>query len=319
MAKSKSTLEFSTLLILLLIGCSFEVSGKGKLVDNSYNLLRLNLIASFIVPNFFPLDCDLLYLKEPRPSIVSHCNPYGAPGRLKLECQVQVPASVGSTVEILWFFRNTSNVTLLLGDVPSISIVLTANQTIKNEDVWNISSNVTISELMSPMHEGNFYCQVAVDGNIKSLSPSNDLCIGEIEDYLNEHPCTCTIVASQDTMKCAGNVDDVLSSSTLVPEGETTEAPTQLATSLPSDSSTSLPSGSSTSLPSDSSTSLPSDSSTSLFLSTMLTTGSPTLSLWIYILVAVAAVFGMIILVLVILSVGLCLKKNNGMGSFMGE
>ena len=151
--------------------------------------------------------------------------------------------------------------------------------------MWNISSSVTTSKLIYPMHEGNFYCQVTVDGNIESLSPSIDLYIGDQYIYLSEHPCT--LVISQDTIRCAGNVDDVLSSSTLVPEGETIEAPTQPATSLP--------------------------------LSTKLTTDSPAHNLWVYILVAITTVFGMIILVLVISIVGLCLKKKNGMDSFIGE
>ena len=149
-------------------------------------------------------------------------------------------------MEILWFFRNTSQATLHLTGTSFPPLQDVRNLSVLDGDVWRISSRVTLRHLISPRHQGIYFCQIALDGNIAYLSPSNALVVANEEDgrtdYLNSHPCYQLTV--QETLKCAGNISDVFSSTTSVTGGETPGEPTWPATSLhPDHSSSSLPSG----------------------------------------------------------------------------
>ena len=265
----------------------------------------MKLITNLHLFIFFK-DCDLQYLKEP-PSALFDCNPYSNSARLMLECQIQVPASVGSRVEILWFFRNTSQATLHLTGTSFPPLQDVRNLAILDGDVWRISSSVTLRHLISPRHQGIYFCQIALDGNIAFLSPSNALVVANEEDgrtdYLNSHPCYQLTV--QETLKCAGNISDVFSSTTSVTGGETPGEPTWPATSLhPDHSSSSLPSVSdlSTFLPPD----LPAPSG-STGVTQKESNQGPTQNQWVYYTIAV--LLGLMIVVLIIFCVGLCFIK----------
>ena len=144
---------------------------------------------------------------------------------------------------------------------------------------------ITFSSLSSPTHQGMYFCQVALDGNIALFSSSDGLLVEteEIGDYLNFHPCSDALFKR--TMKCAGNLS---SSTSLTTSALTSAAPLQHTTSAGPLQQTVASSPSTA------------DSSR----------GTPTLSLWVYVLVVIAAVFGMIIVVLTILCVVLYLKNK---------
>ena len=237
------------------------------------------------------------------------CNPYSSSASLMLECEVQVLASVGSSrVEIQWFFNDTTSQEILhITDTDSFpplsAISYLGNQTVVDGDMWTLSSRITFSSLSYLIHQGMYFCQVALDGNIALFSPSDGLLVEteEIGEYLNFHPCSDAL--SKHTMKCAGN----LSSSTSL----TTSVPTSAASPLHTTSTAPPLRTTSAASLQHTEASSPSTADSSR--------GTPTLSLWVYVLVAIAAVFGMIIVVLTILCVGLCLKKNKTTDSFKRE
>ena len=195
---------------------------------------------------------------------------------------MQVLASVGSSrVDIQWFFNDTTSQAILhITDTESFpplsAISYLGNQTVIDDDMWTLSSRITFSSLTSPTHQGMYVCQVALDGNIALFSPSDSLLIEseEVGEYLNFHPCSRMLF--KDTMKCAGNISSSSTSSST-----TLSLTTPISTLTTSVSTAAIP----------------------------IATTSSNISLTVYFPIAVAAMFGMIMVVLSIISVGLCLKK----------
>ncbi len=205
---------------------------------------------------------------------------------------MQVLASVGSSrVDIQWLFNDTTSQAILhITDTESFpplsAISYLGNQTVVDGDMRTLSSRITFSSLSSLIHQGVYFCQVALDGNIALFSPSDGLLVEteEIGDYLNFHPCSDALFKR--TMKCAGNLS---SSTSLTTSALMSAAPPQHTTSARPLQHTVASS--------------PSTADCSR--------GNPTLSLWAYVLVVIAAVFGMIIVVLTILCVVLYLKNKT--------
>ena len=255
------------------------------------------------------LVCDVSYLKEPFPSV--QCNPYSASSMFSLQCQVQAPAPVIPRLEILWFFTNTSVDTVQIS-----AATLTSFRSIENETGMSgqlLTSTINFGRFTNPIHAGGYFCRVALDGNTASFSASTvQTYTVETDTILNENPCGGANVHTRSVMMiCAGNISDSTTSGQVTESSTAIQQPTSAIIS-----STPLPS----SLPS-----LPPTSDASLGGSVGGTTisqpqtGRPALSLWVYVLVGVAAVFAMIIIVLTILCIGLCLKKNKTTDSFKRE
>ena len=233
-----------------------------------------------------------------------------------LECEVQVLASVGnSRVEIQWFFNDTTNQAILrITDTESFppvsAISYFRNQRIINGDVWTLfSSRITFSSLTSPTHQGIYFCQAALDGNIALFSPSNGLLVETEDEYLNFSPCSDALFKR--TMKCAGNLSSSPSLTTTVPTSatpplHTTSAAPPLRTTYatpPLHTTSAAPPLRTTSAapPLRTTSATPLQHTVASSPSTADSSrGNLTLSLWAYVLVVIAAVFGMIIVVLTI-------------------
>ncbi len=185
-----------------------------------------------------------------------------------------------------------------------------------NGELIELTSTITLGRFSDPIHAGRYYCQAQVDGATSSLTPSNALTFTASDSVFNLNPCGDSSGGmgledfTQASTKCAGSIS---SSTAFVPSSTVTPTSTSQ-------------SGHSTSTPVLSSvlaTSPTTDNIFSMDITTTVSIQSPggrvSLSLWVYVLVGVAAVFAMIILVLTILYNGLCLKKNKTTDSFKRE
>ena len=158
-----------------------------------------------------PLGCDVLYLKEPPPTI--QCNPYSVEARLVLECQVQIPATVGSRAKVIWLFQDSNQVKHQITDSAIFSPLFDNTQrTTVSGHAWLLYNSITLdgSAMKSQMHRGLYFCQVFLDGkNVTTLSPSSGLLVEDEDNgptyYLNQHPCLGEIQV-QNVMRCAGNI-----------------------------------------------------------------------------------------------------------------
>ena len=249
---------------------------------------------------FVSLGCDIMYLMEPLSSVP--CNPYeGDDSTFEIQCQVQAPTTVVSRLDLLWFFTNTSGDTVQISSDTFTSLdTITVTQNEASGDSLLLTSEISFKRFVSPTHAGSYFCRVSVSGAATSFSQSNSQTYDMETSAVINLSSTCDNYAdsfTQSVMRCAGNVT---------------------STGFPSDPSTNIdPSATSTAM---SPTPM---SDTGVFMS--MTTINPSqsdrslLNLWVYILVGVAAVFGFIIVLLVALCIGLCLKKNKTTDSFKRE
>ncbi len=200
---------------------------------------------------------------------------------------------------------------------PPLLSIASQNQTVMNGELIELTSTITLGRFSDPIHAGRYYCQAQVDKATSSLTPSNALTFTASDSVFNSNPCGDSSSMeledfTQASTRCAGSIS---SSTVFVPSSTVT--PT--STSQSGHSTSSPPAVLSSVL----ATSPTTDNIFSMDITTTVSIqslgGRPSLSLWVYVLVGVAAVFAMIILVLTILYIGLCLKKNKTTDSFKRE
>ncbi len=289
-------------LLVLLIAAT-----KGK--------LRLQKIYWYIMFSYYFSACDIWYMREPVSTV--QCNPFSGSSMFALQCVVQAPVSAGPRLDIVWFFTNTTGntVPINMNTFPPLLSIASQNRTVMNGELIELTSTITLGRFSDPIHAGRYYCQAQVDGATSSLTPSNTLTFTASDSVFNINPCGDSNGGfrledfTQVSTRCAGSIS---SSTVFVPSSTVTPTSTSQ-------------SGHSTSSPVLSSVLATSPTTDNIF-SRMTTTvsiqspgGRVSLSLWVYVLVGVAAVFAMIILVLTILYIGLCLKKNKTTDSFKRE
>ncbi len=288
-------------LLVLLIAAT-----KGK--------LRLQKINWYIIFSYYFPACDIWYMREPVCTV--QCNPFSGASMFALQCVVQAPVSAGARLDIVWFFTNTGGNTVPINmNTPLLSIA-SQNQTEINGELIELTSTITLGRFSDPIHAGRYYCQAQVDGATSSLTPSNALTFTASDSVFNLNPCGVSSGGmgleefTQASTRCAGSIS---SSTVFVPSSTVT----------PTSTSQSGHSTSSPVLSSVLATSPTTDNIFSMDITTTVSIQSPggrvSLSLWVYVLVGVAAVFAVIILVLTILYIGLCLKKNKTTDSFKRE
>ena len=227
-----------------------------------------------------------------------------------LQCQVQAPTPVGPRPEILWFFTNTSDDTVQISVATLTSFHSIVNQYQIGTSGQLLTSTITFGPFTNPIHAGGYFCRVALYGNTASFSASTAQVFDtETEAVLSSQPCGSQGLShtQSDIMRCAGNI------SYPTTPGLTTVSTAEEPTSSTITSSTTTPSPSSSSPPTSDASLGGSVGGTTI---SQPQTGRPVLSLWVYVLVGVIAVFAMIIIVLTIVCIGLCLKKNKTMDSF---
>ena len=193
---------------------------------------------------------------------------------------------------------NGSNVTLNWYHNGSLEVNGTAQKPTEtnNDGTDTFRSFFTLTDPQVGEDDGEYYCQAVVDGG--NLLPSKTFTL--INEYINNRECLDreSDIFFASATKCA----DVL---------PTTESVTTPSTPTPQPSQSTLPTTLPTSQTTTSQHPLEGTPSTD-------PNGDPVsepLQVWIYVLVGVAAVFGMIIVILTIMCVGLCLKRNKTVDS----
>ncbi len=283
-------------LLVLLIAAT-----KGK--------LRLQKINWYIIFSYYFPACDIWYMREPVSSAL--CNPFSGASMFALQCVVQAPGSAGPRLDIVWFFNNTGGNTVPINiTFPPLLSIAFQSRTVMNGELIELTSTITLGRLSDPIHAGRYYCQAQVDGATSSLTPSNALTFTANDSVFNLNPCGGSSGGvglenfTQASTRCAGSI----SSSTVFVSSSTV---TPTSTSQSGHSTSSPP----TVLFSVLATSPTADNIFSTDVTTTVSTqplpGQYSLSLWVYVLVGVAAVFAMIILVFTLLFIGLYLKKNK--------
>ena len=164
---------------------------------------------------------------------------------------------------------------------------ITEEQNVTDNNMAIVTSRITFREGgLNEAYRGNYSCQVVVDGDFSFTSPTRPLVLVEEIVYVQEF-LGCTTVQTEDPsgIICARDIVN-----------PATTEPVTTASSFPSV------------FPSSGSINQPTAG------------GGSSLQVWVYVLVAIAAMFGMIIVVLtIILCVGFCLKKNKTTDSFKCE
>jgi len=137
------------------------------------------------------------------------CNPYSGSG-FQLQCQVQAPATVASTLDILWFFTNTSGKTLqITTDTFSSLNTIRVTQNETNGDFLELTSEMSFLKFILPTHAGSYFCQVSVSGVTTSFSQSNYQTYDtDADEVSNRSPCDVYAESfTQSTTRCVGNVN----------------------------------------------------------------------------------------------------------------
>ena len=234
------------------------------------------------------------YLRQPPSSLADPgpaCNPYLGIAELRVQCQVSVPSTEAAVVEILWF-HNDQQITDSFPAMIELSPIETTGER------SSITSTIVFDgDTFNDTYQGRYYCQIAVDGD-NSIAPSNTLVLVEDSEFLSS--CMRDQEYFSAEVVCVGT-ESPATTTTVVEE-----------TSLPPDTTDTT-----TAMTTATSATSPLVSTT--LGSTALPDNSPPLQVWVYVLVAIAAVFGMIIVVLAILCVGLCLKKNKTEDTYKRE
>ena len=205
------------------------------------------------------------YLRQPPSFLDPFCNPYTGIAELRVQCQVSVPSSEAAVVEILWFYNDQQ----ITGSFPAM-IELSPIET--TGERRSITSTIVLDgDTFNDTYQGRYYCQIAVDGG-NFIAPSNTLVL-EAEPEIG-YPCRGGQEQFSADVVCAGIESPA--TTTTVAEGtflapETTDMTTAVATQ------------------------------TATFMWTTIT--SPVLPenslVLTYVLIAIATVFGTIILSLV--------------------
>ena len=230
---------------------------------------------------------------------------------MKLQCIVEVPLNA-TEITIGWFLNCEQ-----LNNGSHVAIVVQVQLV---SQVRRIRSRLTISDLTDD-YAGVYTCNILGD---EEYIPSKPFDLGD-RDFLEvelalEGPCVdgqvfnpnigekCAVITEENPVPMSLVCDaPPATSSQILPSSST---PLVSTTSPPLPSSSSPPSLTPTTPPTPSdSTPSPTDPSVS---TTTAATREDATSLWLYVVVAVAAVFFMIIVVLAIVCVGMCVWRNKG-------
>ena len=262
-------------------------------------------------------DCVYEYIKQPPNEI--NCNPYGD-GDTELNLLCALTAPVGSSVTINWFRNNSGQIN-------------TGIQSSTESGNTGVDTFNSVLSLSNPSHlddSGDYFCQGFV--NDMNLLPSDAFPLdSNIMTYINNPgPCDGTTMASinmfKSETKCA-DVSPTETPTTVIVTAQPTTTHPPPVTTQPITPSQTTPTPSISENP----------NSLDVILSTVSQTTQQTVSqqpttinipsttdpqavpedlqVWIYVLVGVAAVFGMIIVILTIMCVGLCLRRNKSVDS----
>ena len=193
-----------------------------------------------------------------------------------------------SSYEIVWFYQ---------GDKTITSTVTCEH----NESVAGVLTSVLEVNPSGGSIVGEYYCQIRL-GNGSWLDPSQSAMQSLVSEVLINQgvdPCGADPLSAMSVDEpCALFAENVANDSIVGMDCSTLPVPT---TSLPSATTLNTP-------PSDVVTTTPSLGGTPDSPNTGKSNG---LEVWLYVVVAVAAVFAMIIVILAILCVGLCLRKSQ--------
>ena len=235
------------------------------------------------------------------------CNPYdGSESTFELQCQVQAPATVAFGLDLLWFFTNTSGDTVQISSETFSSldtIRVTQNET--SGDSLLLTSEISFRRFVSPTHAGSYFCRVSVSGAATSFSQSNSQTYDMETSVVINLSSTCDVYVNsftQSARRCAGNV-----TSTGLPSASTDNPSTNIDPAATSNAMSSLSHISIF------------DSSTTMATNNPLQPDSSMIHPWIYVLVGMAALIGMIMIIIVIACIICCLKKSKTMDSFTRE
>ncbi len=239
------------------------------------------------------------YIEQPAVANIN-CNPYEE--ILRLQCALT--AGLDSDVSINWYHNGT---TPLTGVTDSTEDLISEMKTLR--------SVLTVNNPAPATDSGDYYCQAAVD--MSNLQPSDTFTLTDDENELfnlmnlrncEDDPNTDIFFVS--STKCADVVFPTVSVTT-----PTTLPPQPSQTTLPTTTTPSLLT-TSQSVREETSTNSPGSTEEGVIFTTQ-NNGSTeaavpeTLQVWIYVLVGVAAVFGIIIVILAIMCVGLCIRRSK--------
>ena len=200
------------------------------------------------------------------------------------------PASAAPRFEIQWFHND---------------ILITEDSFSPLEDIVNdntmqngmVTSEITFrgpQDTDDTVFSGNFYCQLAIDGNVTLTSPSSSLTLREHDDHIIYYPCVRTDIYSEASISCAGRIDPPPIMSTTADMAPTTEAPNRTGPTLsPDDVTISTLSPNNTPSP-----------------TSMEPTQSSSVGLALYISIGLVVTFGLIIIALII-SIAYLLRRRT--------
>ncbi len=231
-----------------------------------------------------------------QPPVAIDCNPYGE--ILRLQCALI--AALNSNVSINWYHNGTTQLT----DVEQSSA--------ENLQTFRatVSSVLTVTNLVEATGSGDYYCQAVVGEENMEQSDTFTLS-GDPDDVIALkilRDCKSTDIFFTSSTKCAdiSPTEPVTTPTTPPPQPSQTTLPTTTtAPSLP----TTVGGAAATNSPGSTTEE---DITTSNMQNTVAPNVIPeTLQVWIYVLVGVAAVFGIIIVILAIMCVGLCVRRSK--------
>ena len=189
-------------------------------------------------------------------------------------------ASAAPRFEIQWFHND---------------ILITEDSFSPLEDILNdntmqnrmVTSEITFrgpQDTDDTVFSGDFYCQLAIDGNVTLTLPSSSLTLGEHDEHIVDELCRRTNIYFEESITCAGRIDPPPIMSTTADMAPTTEAPNRTGPTLsPDDVTISTLSPDSTPSP-----------------TSMEPTQSSSVGLALYISIGLVVTFGLIIIALII-------------------
>ena len=242
-------------------------------------------------------DCAYRYLLEPNPDIT--CNPWSTSSVLKVQCRASYPTSLGVTTEIRWFFNGNRINDTMPSSFPPLQAIVVDPNTIDGSKTIISSTLILQGGTDDSIYNGNYYCRILIN-DLYYTNRSGIMALATQDNYISGQPCQIEGLQSGIANRCAG--DPRVTPTTME---EMSVSMSTIEMSVTSDDIDTVLTASTTSNMTEDTTPSPTVTGTG-----DNTQGSP-LQVWVYVLVAVAAVFGMIIVVLTILCVGLCLKKNK--------